>query len=227
MNYILPILAVLAGFIFVLGARTQNRHFLKLFLAFSGAFLLSMTIFELLPELYSQNQSSSSMRVLGLFIMGGILLQIFLEFFSKGAEHGHMHLHASLNTFPWALFISLSLHAFLEGFSISTHNHLVYGVVVHKLPVAIILSTFFLGSGIPKWKSTFFLVLFALMTPLGTLAAEHTPFLQRYYYELQALVIGIFLHISTVILFESSEEHTFNFNKLLVIVAGIAMAFII
>ncbi|MGB3143837.1 MAG: ZIP family metal transporter, partial [Maribacter sp.] len=42
---------------------------------------------------------------------------------------------------------------------------------------------------------------------------------------LNALVIGVFLHISTVILFESSEGHKFNLRKLLVIVFGVVIAY--
>ena len=36
-----------------------------------------------------------------------------------------------------------------------------------------------------------------------------------------SLVIGVFLHISTIILFESSENHKFNLQKFLAILAGI------
>ena len=39
-----------------------------------------------------------------------------------------------------------------------------------------------------------------------------------------ALVIGIFLHISTTILFESSEEHRFNYYKLITILLGAGLA---
>lgn len=230
MNYALPILAVIAGYLVALVFTPKNKQFIKLFLAFSGAFLLSVTVFELLPHLFGHHGAHTEAqhnqdKVLGLWIMAGILLQVFLEFFSKGAEHGHMHLNKELNRFPWPLFISLSLHAFLEGFPISQHNHLVYGIVVHKLPVAIILSAFFIHSNVSAWKSAIFLLLFALMTPLGTFVAANTRLLQPWLHELQALVVGIFLHISTVILFESSEEHKFNINKLLVIVLGISMAY--
>ncbi|THD66509.1 ZIP family metal transporter [Robertkochia marina] len=230
MNYLLPILAVFTGYLVALAFTPKNREFIKLFLAFSGAFLLSVTVFELLPHLFGHHVEHTETqhrfdKYLGIWIMAGILLQIFLEFFSKGAEHGHMHLNRELNQFPWPLFLSLSLHAFLEGFPIADHDLLVYGIVIHKLPVAIILSAFFIQSSISKWKTAVFLLLFSLMTPLGTLVAEHTEFIQPIYLELQALTIGIFLHVSTVILFESSEGHKFNINKLLVIVLGVTMAY--
>ena len=84
-SFIGPIFAVFFGVAIVLLYSKSNPLNLKLFLAFSGAFLLSTTIFELLPQVYSHLET----KRIGVFIMGGILLQILLEFYSKGAEHGH------------------------------------------------------------------------------------------------------------------------------------------
>lgn len=223
LNYLLPILAVLAGYIFVVIFKFKKQHSLKLFLAFSGAFLLSITVFTLLPELYHHN----TQKHIGVFIMLGILLQVFLEFFSKGAEHGHMHHDEKLNTFPWLLFISLSIHSVLEGIPIHNHSSLLWGIIIHKIPVAIILSTFFLRADIDRTKSSLFLILFALMTPLGSYLSGTFEFIKDYYFEISAIVVGIFLHISTVILFESSEGHRFNFRKLAVIILGIICAYFI
>lgn len=223
LNYLLPILAVLAGYIFVVVFKFQKKHSLKLFLAFSGAFLLSITVFTLLPELYHHNKE----KHIGIYIMLGILLQIFLEFFSKGAEHGHMHHDERLNTFPWLLFISLSVHSVLEGIPIHNHSSLLWGIIIHKVPVAIILSTFFLRADIDRTKSSLFLILFAIMTPIGSYLSNSFEFIKEYYFEISAVVVGIFLHISTVILFESSEGHHFNFRKLLVIILGTVCAYFI
>ncbi|VAV83079.1 Zinc transporter, ZIP family [hydrothermal vent metagenome] len=220
LNFILPILAVLIGYVFVLVFKPSKQKNLKLLLAFSGAFLLSITVFNFLPEVYHDNS-----KTVGLFIMIGVLLQIVLEFFSKGAEHGHVHIHKNATAFPWLLFISLSIHSVLEGVPIEAHHSLIYGVIIHKLPVAIILSTFFLASDLSRSKILFFLTLFALMTPLGMLLSQEVDVFKLYYTEISALVIGIFLHISTIILFESSEGHKFNLSKLLVILVAIAIAY--
>lgn len=221
MTYILPILGVLLSFVFVLIAKPKNKENFKLLLAFSGAFLLALTIFELLPSAYE----NSNTKTVGVFIMLGILLQIFLEFFSKGAEHGHVHLNSEKSNFPWLLFASLSTHAFLEGFPIENHDTIIYGILIHKIPIAVILSIFLLGSKIKRIKAIFFIVLFALMTPLGSYISANFNFASQYYAPITALVIGVFLHISTVILFESSEGHKFNLRKLLVIVTGITIAY--
>ena len=193
----------------------------KLLLAFSGAFLLSLTIFELFPQVYT----NSNPKFVGVFVMLGIVLQIFLEFFSKGAEHGHVHIDSEKTSFPWLLFISLSLHSLLEGFPIQENTTMVYGILIHKIPIAIILSIFFLSSRIKLIYAIFFITLFAIMTPLGTYLASSFEILSRYSTLVNAMVIGIFLHISTVILFESSEGHKFNLRKLVVIALGVCIAY--
>jgi len=220
LNFLLPVLSVLLGFLIVLVLKPSQRKNLKLLLAFSGAFLLSITVFNFLPEVYI-----NSNKPVGLFIMIGILLQVILEFFSKGAEHGHVHLNKESNVFPWLLFVSLSIHSVLEGIPIEAHHNLIYGIIIHKLPVAIILTTFFLASSLSKTKIAFFLILFALMTPLGVLLSIEFEAFKTYYYEISAVVIGIFLHISTIILFESSENHKFNLTKLITIISAIVIAY--
>lgn len=222
MNYLLPILAIVAGYLFVILFKPQKPSNIKLFLAFSGAFLLSLTIFELLPEVYE-----SDGKYVGIFIMGGIILQIFLEFFSKGAEHGHVHLHKNDTTFPWMLFASLSIHSFLEGIPIHDHHNLIWGIIIHKIPIAIILTVFFIQAKYSQKNTLIFLFLFSLMTPAGSFAAEHLEFVKNYYLEATAVVIGIFLHVSTTILFESSEGHKFNLTKLLIVIFAAFLAYML
>lgn len=221
MTYLLPILGVLLSFVFVVLTKPKSKENFKLLLAFSGAFLLALTVFELLPSAYE----NSNAKTVGVFIMLGILLQIFLEFFSKGAEHGHVHLDSEKSNFPWLLFISLSIHSFLEGFPIENHDTIIYGILIHKIPIAIILSIFLLGSKIKLSNAIFFIILFASMTPLGSYVAATFDFVSQYYAAITALVIGVFFHISTVILFESSEGHKFNLRKLAVILVGITIAY--
>lgn len=220
MIYILPILAVLIGFFAALLLKPKNRLGLKLLLAFSGAYLLSVTVFEFLPDVYA----SENPRV-GLFIMGGILLQILLEFLSKGAEHGHLHHDENSTKFPWLLLVSLCIHSLLEGFPLNNREHLLHGVVLHKIPVAIILATFLINSKIKKSKAVFFLLLFGLMTPLGSWLSKTFDVMREFEVYINAAVIGIFLHISTTIIFEASKNHSFNASKLVAIVSGILIAY--
>lgn len=222
-SYLLPFLAVVIGVIIALLTKKQNSTYTKLLLSFSGAFLLALTLFDLLPDVYQHVDA----KLTGLYIMLGILLQIILEFFSKGAEHGHIHIDKNDTEFPWLLFISLCIHSFLEGFPIHQHNDMVYGVLIHKIPIAILITTFLLQSSYNKLQIVGFLIIFALMTPLGTFISNHSSVMINYVDVINGLVVGIFLHISTVILFESSEGHKFNLSKLVAISLGILIAYLI
>jgi zinc transporter ZupT len=210
------------GYGVALFLQPKNKKNLKLLLAFSGSFLLSLTVVHLLPEIY---QSPS--HNIGIYIMVGILFQIILEFFSKGAEHGHVHGHETMVQIPWLLFFSLCIHAFLEGFPVNRHHSLAWGISIHHLPIAVILTTFFIKSHLNKTAILFFMLAFAIMTPLGTLVANEVSFLQEYYTEITAIVIGILFHISSTIIFESSEGHKFNIAKVSMIVLGILLAYFI
>ena len=223
-NYLLSIVAVVIGALVVLIFKPNNQKSLKLLLAFSGAFLLAITIFDILPEVFEDNPNAKGT---GVWIMIGILLQKVLEYFSQGAEHGHVHLDKKSNQIPVLLFISLGIHALLEGFPIHHNDDILIGIIVHKIPIAMILTTFLFKTKIKKPYIILFLILFALMTPLGTFLAESLNVLQNYYKEITALVIGIFLHVSTTILFENNEGHKFNITKLLVILLATAVAYII
>jgi zinc transporter ZupT len=222
MNYLLPLLSVLLGYIIALFLKPKNKTNLKLLLAFSGSFLLSLTVMHLLPEVYESKNSN-----IGLFIMLGILFQIVLEFFSKGAEHGHVHGHAKMYQIPWLLFISLCIHAFLEGFPVGHHHDLAVGIAIHHFPIAIILTTFFVNASLNKNAIFAFMITFAIMTPLGTVVSDFIPQLNDHYTQITAVVIGILFHISSTIIFESSEGHKFNIAKVSMIVIGIALAYFI
>ena len=220
MNYLLPLLSVLLGYFIALFLKPKSKTNLKLLLAFSGSFLLSLTVMHLLPEVYESHDHN-----VGIFIMLGILFQIILEFFSKGAEHGHVHGHAKMYQIPWLLFISLCIHAFLEGFPVSHHHDLALGIAIHHFPIAIILTTFFINASLNRNAIFFFMITFAVMTPLRTVVSDFIPQLNAYYTEITAVVIRILFHISSTIIFESSEGHKFNIAKVSMIVIGIILAY--
>ncbi|MBE7647852.1 ZIP family metal transporter [Tenacibaculum finnmarkense genomovar ulcerans] len=220
MSYILLIIAVLIGALLVLILKPNNKH-VRLLLAFSGAYLLSVTILHLLPEVYMHTHNA---KKIGILILVGIVIQSVLESFSKGAEHGHIHVHSDKSQFPWLLFISLCIHAFSEGLPIHhAGDNLLGAIIVHKIPIAIVLTTFLLQTNYSKKTIILFLSIFAFMSPLGVLVSDKVAFFSDYHTEITALIIGVFLHISTIILFESSENHKFNLKKFTAIILGVLL----
>jgi zinc transporter ZupT len=237
MLYLLPLLSVLLGYGAALILKPTNKKNLKLLLAFSGSFLLSLTVMHLLPEVYESSMhgheghdhEAMHNNPIGLYIMAGIVFQIILEYFSKGAEHGHVHVHVHehIHKMPWLLFISLCIHALLEGMPVSHHNDLAWGIAIHHFPIAIILTAFFINANLNRTAILLFMIAFAIMTPLGTIVSERLHFISHYFTEISAVVVGILFHISSTIIFESSEGHKFNLAKLLVIILGVIMAYFI
>ncbi len=201
---------------------------LKLILSFSGAYLFAITILHLIPELYKGTSSS-----VGLYILAGFLFQIFLDFFSEGIEHGHIHIHQHKESaFPVAMMMALCIHSFLEGMPLagewdSTKQSLLIGILLHNVPIAIALTTMLSQSHTTSTKTLGSLVVFAFMTPLGTLAntfiGTHST-TEDFNHKIMGVVTGIFLHISTTILFESEDEHRFNFVKFITIILGMGVA---
>jgi zinc and cadmium transporter len=219
-NYILLFLSVLLGSLLVFIIKPNNK-IVRILLAFSGAYLLSVTVLHLLPDVYTINSDET---VVGVFILVGIILQSVLESFSKGAEHGHIHIHADGKQFPTLLFVSLCLHAFSEGLPIhNADDNLLLAIIVHKIPIAIVLTTFLIRTKYSKKTVFAFLFFFGLMSPLGVLVGDKIEFFTAYATEITALIIGVFLHISTIILFESSENHKFNLQKFTAILLGVIL----
>jgi zinc transporter ZupT len=126
---------------------------------------------------------------------------------------------------------SLCLHAFLEGMPLAEgqQDQLVFGIALHHIPAAFALGSVLLGSNIKKNSTIFYLFLFAIMAPAGyffssALSSGGIGNLQHYFNRIMGVVIGIFLHISTTILFESSADHKFNMRKMIAVLLGVGIA---
>jgi zinc and cadmium transporter len=235
--------AIAAGS-FVLLFPNLLKPYLKMLLAFSGAFLLGIAVLHILPEAYHVGGE----RV-GLFIIAGFLLQILLEYYSGGIEHGHVHAehaaHGHVQTVSWTMLLSLFIHAFTESMPLGfhdhdhaghahahTHNHAqsgyLWAIVIHKVPITIALVGMMVGLSASRAKTITYLVIFALAAPLGILIH---PLLEKaadpstLFAGIMGLAAGIILHVSTTILLEASENHRFNLYKMGVIVVGFVLAF--
>lgn len=217
--------AVLGGLAVFL-IKKDSRRTLKLVLSFSGAFLFAVTVLHLMPDVYYTQDP-----YIGLFVLAGFAFQIILEQFSRGVEHGHLHTREQ--ALPYGIMISLCLHAFLEAMPLSHHEHehnqLLWGITIHHIPASFALSSILLQSSLGKPRIIALVLLFALMSPAGllfsqTLTHHALGYAARYADYIMAIVIGIFLHISTTILFESSEDHRFKAYKLLAILSGTGIA---
>lgn len=251
MNEILGVLLLITsvlvgGGLVVILQNTNKKKIIKLLLALSGGFLISIAFIHFIPEIYHFHGDK-----IGYYILLGFLIQLVLEYFSGGIEHGHIHVKKISTAMPWGLFLSLSVHAFIEGIPLESqfhdnaslfdleqtdhigHNHgdspsykgLLLGIILHKIPVSIALMTLLISSGFKQSKAWLILLAFSLMAPLGLLFGHFGADKLLINLELlMAVVIGMFLHISTTIIFEASENHKLNFYKLISLLTGVALA---
>jgi zinc transporter ZupT len=202
------------------------------FLVFAGAYLFSITIVHILPELFSGAGHESQ---IGLYVLAGFFFQQILEYFSTGIEHGHLHLHShSKSGFrSMSLLLAMFIHAFLEGTLLShpstlgpqhSIHGLLLGIILHKIPASLALMALFMHMFNDRVKPWVYISVFSIASPLGLMAGDWI-LLSNDTYEgifliLFAFVSGNFLHISTTIVFETSPEHKFNFSRFLIILLG-------
>ena len=209
--------------------KSDKSQLLKLILSFSGAYLFAITVLHLIPDAYHGADHES----IGIFILMGFLLQVFLEQFSEGVEHGHIHKHNENKVFPFGIMISLCLHAFLEGMPLAKdqHNALIFGISLHHIPAAFALGSILMQNHINKGNILIYISVFALMAPLGFFVSYGISNgsiggIENYFNRIMGIVIGIFLHISTTILFESSVDHKVSKRKMIAVLCGITIALI-
>lgn len=237
--FVLFLAPLLSGLLIYLAPKRRNGNY-KFLLIFAGAYLFAITVTHILPELYHQYEH---IEMIGIFVLIGFFVQLVLEYFTSGIEHGHIHHHEGHDhdhshqparpASAFVLLVALCIHAFLEGAMLAQPaagdavynvNAVLVGIVLHRAPAAFALMTvlvFQLGS---IKKALPYLIGFSLAAPVGLLLSGYlsaNDFITRngliYLY---ALVCGNFLHISTTIVFESSPEHRFHAMKLVAVLTG-------
>ncbi|UJF30052.1 ZIP family metal transporter [Kaistella sp. 97-N-M2] len=217
----LLILSVLIGV--SLGKYLGGREkFAKNLLIVSAGFLITICLNEVFPEVYSGENHN-----IGLWVIGGVLLQMLLENLTKGFEHGHFHHHTEgKNILPLALMVGLFIHAFLEGIPLANEEEILTpyltGILVHNIPISFILGAFLVKNNKFSASSVLIIAIFALASPFGLVLGKYfNPNLEVYFL---ALVGGIFLHISSVIIFESNKNHNVDWKKMGLVTLGVLLA---
>ena len=210
------VLGVSLGYIF-----GNYQKFAKNLLILSAGFLITVCLSDVFPEVYE-----SGVPNIGFWVIGGVLLQLFLENLTKGFEHGHFHSHHETSILPVALMVGLFIHAFIEGIPLSGETNIfspyMMGIVFHNIPISFILGSFLSSNKKFSPSAAVIVLIFALASPAGLILGHYfNENLKPYFL---AFVGGIFLHISAVIIFESNKNHNIDWQKISLVVGGIALA---
>jgi zinc transporter ZupT len=225
--YIVLFISPLLGGILSLYTGYRNERVLKIFLAFAGAYIFSITVLDLFPIVFAHHDHYAPMMVLL-----GFFFQIFISRFSEGAEHGHLHIHHHDHSMalPVGLYLSMCLHAFTEGLPLGiigeANKVMSIGIAMHELPASFALLSILQTEHIRRRSVIILMLLYASMSPLGALTSNllslNLP--ESVFNLLLAFVSGIFVYISTTILLENSENHHFSRQKTVAVAGGILLA---
>jgi len=231
-TYILGlIVSLLAGAMFIFNP-PKNKSWIYLLLSAGGAYLIAIIFTHILPELFEVLPQHA-----GYVLLIGFLLQVFLENYSKGIEHGHAH-GTNSNRALLIAYAALCMHALVEGMPLASvlqgsaiefDQQLAIGIMLHKVPVAITLATMLLKSGISKIKAFYFLIGFIACTLVGSglqmlIGNQFADQAELNMFYSLGLTVGILLHVSTTILFESSDNHKLTPKRVAVITIGLTLA---
>src|SRR5256885_14120444 len=93
MDYLLLLSSIAVGAICFFLFRLHQPAHIRLVNAFTGAYLLSLTLLHLLPELYQTHGAVAPVNplLIGTLMLAGFFTQVALDVISMGVEHGHSH----------------------------------------------------------------------------------------------------------------------------------------
>lgn len=235
LSYLLILGGVLIGGVLLPGRKKISHRFIDYMSVFGGAFLFASCFINLVPHIFLEGFETPTHHFkVGAAVLLGFIIQLVLEHMTHGVEHGHNHCaHCSSEQHHhpiMGLMIGLCVHAFLEGMPLvghgdEIHQGLLYGIVLHNLPITVVMVGLFIGNGYSTMKSLLLLFLFGIMTPLGsifnTYCMPHDHVLQSI---VMGAVVGILLHVSVSILFDH-EQNRFSWMKFALIVVAFVAAY--
>ena len=240
LSYALIIVGIIVWALLIPSRRHVSPRLMNYINIFGGAFLFASCFINLVPHMFLGEDPYRFVTPnlhfkIAAAVMVGFLIQLLLEQLTHGAEHGHGHLpdetiNATGHPAIFALLIGLCIHAFLEGMPMvdldgDIHQGLLYGIVLHNIPIALVLVGLFISHGYGFWRSFCLLLLFAVMTPLGSLCNLYLmPENEMLQSLIMGIVVGILLHVSVSILFDH-HHNTFSWGKLLLILAAFVAAY--
>ncbi len=226
-------ISVLPGAIIFHSSNTHFSKGVKPLLSLSGTFLLALSFCHLLPESYKSLGYEA-----GNFVLVGFFMQVILEYLTRGVEHGHYHSHGQFSQyFPILAIAGLTVHSVIESIPMvhnhshgHSHNNYLLGILMHKAPIALTLASILKSSPLGIKKSWIWFSLFCISAPatvlIGNTFGYDNLIRESWQARFTAVAVGIFLHVSTTILFELEDGHKLKPSKLIAILLGLAIYFL-
>jgi zinc and cadmium transporter len=213
--------------------QSARKKLLLDLLAFSGAYLFGILVMELLPVIFHEGHHTA-----GILFLVGFFVQLGMDFWTRGIEHGHLHIPAADKKLTvFTLFAGLGIHALMDGLpfagihsTIMESNHTIYsGILLHKIAEGFTLLLIMDMMGFKLIKSWAYILCFSLITPISIVIIQQMPFLLTHVPLVLGFAGGSLLHVSITILFESENlhHHGIPVRKLISIGLGLILSILI
>jgi len=216
----------------------DKKRISKDWLSFGGAFLVSVVFLYLFPLIFGTFSPNAK-----YWVLGGFFMQLVLEQFTQGIEHGHVHSHERSVLFFVQIILGLCIHSFAEGLALGGyevlepkgHDHsnehvgstmLLVGILLHHIPAVLALVLVLMSSGFSKKWLYWGVLLFSFAPYLGMITGTLIHIEQMVLEGILAGVAGSFLHVSTTILFETDDNHHLNWKGMIAPLIGVILALI-
>ena len=164
-------------------------------LAFAAGFMIAVATIDLLPEALSRGGHTAAVIVLGSYIAVHLTQHVIGTHFHFGEETHHVS-----HVVSFAALGGLLLHTFVDGVAVasgfgvgSAVGSLVFiGVVLHKVPEGLAISSLFLAAGQSRTRALLAASALGLATIVGVALTDFMPILRVHGL---ALAAGVTLYV--------------------------------
>lgn len=184
------------GAVAVTSRRQWSVQALEMMIAFSGGFLMSVALVDMVPESLARNGQAAAWIMLAGYLLVHFTQHIIAPHFHYGEETHHVTRAVGVSAL-----IGLILHTFVDGVAIASGfdagvqigTLVLAAVVLHKLPEGSAISSLFLAAGLGRAKALAAAVALGIATVLGAVFTEAIPLLSRYGLALSA---GVTIYVA-------------------------------
>lgn len=189
----------LAGALAVVRQERRSLVFIETCLAFGAGFMVALVLVGVLPEVFAA--AGTGAAAAGMLVLLGYLLVHLAQHVITPHFHFGVETHVVGPGAGYSALIGLTLHAFFDGvavasgFLVSWNLGIAFflGVIIHKLPEGVAMSSLMLASGLGRRRALGAGAILGLATILGAALTEAVAPLARYGL---ALAAGVTLYVA-------------------------------
>ena len=176
-------LANIVGAALVTGRRVWSARDIDMMIAFSGGFMISVAVVDMIPDAILAHGVAAGWMVLAGYLAVHLTQHTLVPHFHFGEETHHVTRAVGISAL-----IGLMLHMLMDGVAIASGfaagttvgTLVVAAIILHKLPEGSTVSTLFIAAGFGRRKALGAAALLGLVTVAGAMLTEVVAPLSEY-----------------------------------------------